>query len=81
MNQDLSNKMTDLDYQNLMQKTGFRQQGYGNQMQALQGVLGTAQGLMNPTMQNMQMHSPGALDYLSGITSGIQGVKGLFKKQ
>lgn len=78
MNQDLSNKQLDLDYQNLMNKTGFRQQAYGNQMGALQGILGTAQGLMTPTQQNMQMHSPGALDYISGIGAAAGGIKKLF---
>lgn len=79
MNQDFSNKLADLDYQNLMAKTGFRQQGYGNQMQAIQGIMGNAQNLMTPTSQMLQTHNPGALDYLGGITSGIKSITGMFK--
>ena len=79
MNQDFSNKLADLDYQNLMAKTGFRQQGYGNQMQAIQGIMGNAQNLMTPTSQMLQTHKPGALDYLGGITSGVKSITGMFK--
>jgi len=78
MNNAYNQNLTNLDYQNLQTKTQAGQQAYGNQMDALKGVLGTAQGLMNPTQQNMQMHKPGALDYLSGIGGAVGTIKKMF---
>lgn len=78
MNNMHSKNLTDLDYQNLMAKTGFRQQGYQNQTGAINSLLGGARGVLGSTQQMQQMHKPGALDYLSGIGSAVGTIKGLF---
>ena len=78
MNNMHSKNLTDLDYQNLIAKTGFRQQGYQNQNNAINSLLQGTQGVLGSTQNMTQMHKPGALDYLGGIGSGVSTLKGLF---
>ena len=79
INENVRDDVTGLNYQNLMTKANFGQQGYANQMGALGALSTLGTNLIGTTAkQNQATKSPGALDYLNaaGQAAGIIGPLG-----
>ena len=80
VNENVRDNLLGLNYQNLMNKANFNQQGFSNQMGALAGLNQLGTNLLGTTAkQNQATKTPGLLDYansagqLVGIGKGIFG--------